>query len=364
MIKLPTLKTLCLDNCSNITFSDEICSSIIILKIFYCDFPPSNSLFVLPELEECKIECKTDKEKIINLFDSKKLRVLKISEDLFLELDNIPLESIEIPFSVNSSKEKEIKLIKKILLMNTLKNAELNFRLVSGEDILKIEGVNTSLTSLSIYSKDLVFYNLYKMFPNLLKINISGENYGKKESSLTLIEIKEISDSKINDIFLDSLKCTYIFNCGLFENLISVTLHFPYSKIGNITECFPIFSPKSKTIFKSLKFLEFLYSYPTNSDIVKNIMNNFDNMPKLEYFHCTISVKSISHKLYLNFIEKALSMNLRYVSIYISINKENVAKTHMLSENELRKMFPKIKFPKKLSIVNIKSLNSSDCLII
>ena len=172
------------------------------------------------------------------------------------------------------------------------------------------------------------------MFPNLLKVNFSGENYGKKELSSDIIEIKEISDSKINDIFLKTLRCTYKFNCGLFENLISVTLHFSYgSKIRNITECFPIFSPKSKTIFKSLKFLEISIGDPIKSDIVKNIMNNFNNMPKLEHLYCAISVKSISYKLYLNFIEKALSMNLRYVSIYISINKENVAKTHMLSEN-------------------------------
>ena len=317
----------------------------------------------MPELEEFKTDSETGKEKIINLLDPKKLKVLKICENLFLELDNIPLESIEIiPSKI--SKENEIKLIKKILSMNTLKKAKLNLDLVSNDDILKIEGINTSLTSLYIKSNDLVFYNLHKKFPNLLKIIISGADFCKKESSLNIIEIKEISDSKINDIFLSTFRYSYKFNCGLFEDLISVVLQFCDSKIGNITDCFPIFSPKSKTIFKSLKSLEISIEDPINSDIVKNIMNNFDNMPKLEHLYSTISVKSIGHKLYLNFIGKALSMNLKHVNIDITIDRKNYIETHIFSENELRKMFPKIKFPKKLSIVHIKSLNSSDCLII
>ena len=48
----------------------------------------------MPELEEFKTDSETGKEKIINLLDPKKLKVLKICENLFLELDNIPLKSI------------------------------------------------------------------------------------------------------------------------------------------------------------------------------------------------------------------------------------------------------------------------------
>ena len=104
--------------------------------------------------------------------------------------------------------------------------------------------------------------------------------------------------------------------------------------------------------------------YPIKSDIIKIIMNNLDNIPKLEHFDFFIELEKISHKLYLNFIKKVLSMkNLNYIRINICL-KNNKDGPHFLSEKELRDLFPKIKFPKKLSHVKINSLNSSDCLII
>ena len=362
IIKISTLKNIYLEDCKKITLSDEACLNIKTLEIYDCEFPPSDSLLVMPELEECKIEISNKEEKIVNLFKSKKLKDLRINPNVFLELENLHLESVEIIFPL-LSKENEIKLIKKILSMNTLKKAELYFKYVSNEDISNIEGINYSLTSLSIYAKGFIFYELQKKFPNLTKINIVGEKYVENASKLPIIEIKETLDSKINNLSLNSNDCK--FYCGLFENLISFSLRLGKdSLVGNIKECFPIFNPSSKTIFKSLTILEISVGFEVKNEIIQNMMNNLDNIPKLEHFKCNINVDNISQKLYLNFIGKILSKNLNFVWINIRIYKNKTMENHLLSENELRQMFPKLKFPKKLTDVYIYSLNGSDCLII
>ena len=65
---------------------------------------PSDSLLVMPELEELTIDYLEEQKKIINLFNSKKLKILKTRYDEVLEIDNIPLECVEITSSTTSKK--------------------------------------------------------------------------------------------------------------------------------------------------------------------------------------------------------------------------------------------------------------------
>ena len=346
IFKLKNLTKLVLKNCENLTFAEDSCLNIKTLYLSDCIIENPESLLKFPELEDCKLQnlmkVKQKYSTIIDFPSLVKIKNITMEISDFINLENTSLTNLTL-YSDNNSYEIEKLMFEKIFSISTLKDINLEIREIDDITISEIQGENNCVTNLYIKwlneYKDCIIDNLQKKFPNLSYINVTTPYKRCK----TYLEIKEDPKSKINNF---SLKIggnkNIIFYCQSFENLVSVDFYLN-GDIINIINSFPLFNDKCNVTFKSLTHFKFTnYSNQMSIDFLKNIYNNIDKLPILTYFDFHCVSKEVDENFYKEFIREILNLKLGYVNIMIKrdSNESNLKYT----DNEIKKMFPDMKF--------------------
>ena len=355
ILKLPNLQILYISSCNNITLAEDSTLKIKVLYFEYFKFEKQNYLFKFPELEICNLGY----EEMLGIVDLSSLEKLKIINNI-LANDFIHLEGKTIEKAIIASNSQinqvidEIKLIKKILSLKSLKSV--NFHINSdSSDILKMNGTNYNIMELDIKwaSKiDCILYDFQKQFTNLteLKLDFCSSKNNYNDGAIEIIEEK---NCKINKFSLFAGYHNKIhFHIGIYENLISVNLNI--CKINyklDFKKIFPIFDNNCNIIFKNLKNFEFCSFDGYNrynlmeKNIINNIYNNLDKMPNLKTFSMKCFCQNIGN-IYIYFFKKLLSLNLEEIELMIDDNNNKNSKINICSKYELKEICPSIDFLK------------------
>ena len=318
-LKLSKLRSLILYNCNNITFSQNCCLNINQLHLSNCIIIKQNNLLKFPLVEDCKfILDSEDKIKtynsIIDYSSLKKVKKLSIEVNDFLNLENNPLEELIIEKNIKS-KEIEIKMIEKVMSINTLKTLALNLEVIDFNEILNLEGKNTSLENLCVEwhnEKDCLLKNIHIKFPNLSNIFLKGE--GGLNDEPFMLNIKEDFNSKIDQIFFRFINENTEIYCQSFENLKTLVI----ASDSKLVIAFPIFLSNDKIIFKSLTYFSLFYAYDLPLFILNNLFDNLDKMPNLCYFDINIISSDINEESYIKIIKNIVQHEkINYIKIKI-----------------------------------------------
>ena len=330
-LKLKNLKILTLKNCSDVSLDQKIGKNMKKLIINNCKINLSKILLQFPELEECFLKDKNIIfSKIIDFKSLKKLKKIFINSYEFSEIDNSSqIEDIEL-YELDGFINENI--IKKISSFKTIKNVNLELKNI-GEIILEEISPCESITNMKIkflLNKELKnINNLYKIFPNLLKIIIETSNsnkyYWNDNNNDNEIKIEENLNSKIKEIYckIKSKACINIY-CQSFETVKTLYIESERN-LENLDKIFPIFNNKCDINLVSLNYLHFeIQQKIMDVEILENIYNNMDKMPNLKYLYLdfTISNISIAKQFYDKLIKKILELDLRY--LYVNIKDEIV----------------------------------------
>ena len=317
-LKLDSLRVLKLLDCNIITISNNCCFHLKELYIIKSKIENRNSsLLKFPNLEKCKFYFYLDDQNIqkeanyIEIgetrFNSKfdfssmnNLKVLNCEANDFLMLKNASLESLTVESNdTDNSKEKEKRVIEKIISMKSLKELVLSVKLLDDNDISGIRGVNTSVEKFTIHwhksDQDCTVINLQKKFPNVNNFSLITEN----DSHSTNIQIEEKVDCKINKLILYGGKFNIRLYCLPFENLVEFDLIIFINEFNGIKETLPFFSNHCHLIFKSLISFKFR-SFRIKFELLNNLCDNLEKMPNLKtlVLKCNIEVdKSFYDKL-------------------------------------------------------------------
>ena len=301
-LQLNNLENLYLHDCDKIAITEK-CSSLkninLLFTIIKNEFQNLKKT-KLPELEIFK-SYRCDQE-YRNTFDFKTFKKLKylfcIGVDDFLEFGNIYLQKIHLKRA--GSKEAEIKMIKKLFEIKTLKEIKLEINYINNDDIELIEGNNPTVEILTINfgssnytNKEIILYNFQKKFPNLkeIRIYIVHCHYNSYLDTNKIIDINENNNCKINK-FKFSEECNFCsttkFFIHSFESLVSIEFGCMHN-LYKLDESFPIFNENCKYNFKSLTKFIFINNknWPkviVDLKIIKNIINNLNKMPNIKSF--------------------------------------------------------------------------------
>ena len=328
-LTLKKLKILTLKNCSGVSLDQKIGKNMKKLIINNCKINLPKILLQFPELEECFLKDKNIIfSKIIDFKSLKKLKKIFINSYEFSEIDNSSqiedIELYELDGFINENVIKKISSFKKI------KNANLELKNI-GEIIMEEISPCESITNMKIkflLNKELKnINNLYKIFPNLLKIIIETSNSNKYywNGNNNEIKIEENLNSKIKEIYckIKSKACINIY-CQSFETVKTLYIESE-SNLRNLDKAFPIFNNKCDINLVSLNYLHFeIQQKIMDVEILENIYNNMDKMPNLKYLYLdfTISDINIAKQFYDKLIKKILELDLRY--LYVNIKDEIV----------------------------------------
>ena len=278
------------------------------------------------------------------------------------------LEKLSLDKFQHLNHNNEIKIIEKILPMNTLKKISFMISKDINDELLNLKETNKSITKMKVIINKCNLNNFYNIFPNLSILKIySNINESKK----SYFEIKENPNSKIINIIIKINYSSYLdakLSCQSFEKLQHVEFYFK-EKI-NLNNSFPIFNSKCKIIFHNLaSFIFKSYDYKISYNIVKNTRENINKMPKLKNFEFYYVNNDYDEKKFNKFIGTVLSLkfikkikiefDLGYKYVYDKTQKINYSK------NVLQNLFPEINL-KVLYEINIsrKIVENKDCLII
>jgi hypothetical protein len=287
-------------------------------------------LLQLPEIEECFLKNKdTVFRKIIDFKSLKKLKKILINSYEFSEIDNnSQIEDIEL-YELNGFINKNI--IKKICSFKTIKNINLELKKIKEiimEEISPCESVTNMTIKIKSQSRNEIesINNLYKIFPNLLKIIIDVSNqYYLYNNYFNEIKIEENLNSKIKEIYC-KIQTYASFNiyCQSFETVKTLYIELGHN-LKNLDKIFPIFNNKCNINLVSLNYLHFeIQQKIMDVKILENIYNNIDKMPNLKYLYLyfIISDINITKQFYDKLIKKILDLDLRY--LYVNIENESL----------------------------------------
>ena len=324
IINLPNLKKLFISGCDKITFFDNPNLEQLFINESGIDNP--KSLLKFPKLEKCEFYSwrNTDIKRYNSIIDLSILKNLKIfageAQD-FLKLDNVSLESCSILSNYDNSIEIEKEVIKKIISIKSLKNVRLILKKINSDDISKIQGENNSITKLEInFTKnenDCNILNFQNKLINLSELKIVLPFVNIRAS--TNLKIEENLNCKVNTIEIDGDNKNIILYCGPYENLVKVDISINCD-IVNYKTIFPIFDNNCKTIFKYLNYFKLIhndYGYNVSLDILNNLYNNIDKMPKLKHFEMYCFSEDIDKSFYNKLKKKIMSLNLEFIKIEI-----------------------------------------------
>ena len=322
-LKLFNLKKLILYKCKNILLSQNVGLNLKHVTIQESEMLSPNPLIKAPNLEILEYPKYTFyylkwKHKIINrIFDlstSFNLKVFEGELSTFIELGNLPLEKVFISATEgNETKESIKKILNIIISSTTIKEVYLRINMLEANDIKNIGGKNYNITKLTIdqEEKEGLIESFQNKFPNLNDLSFISRALGKCRE----LNIKEKKDSKIDKIRIWRAN-NMSFYCAPFENLKKLDIFLDENMGPNIRDIFPIFNNNCNIIFKFLSYFKFCADEKMliDIDILKNIYNNLDKMPKLKNFQmfCTSFLKEdFANQIY----QKLNSMNVNYFKI-------------------------------------------------
>ena len=306
-LKLTGLKELYLFSSNFVNF-DDCCSNLKKLELYDSYINRPKIPLQLPNLEYLRVDKNTFNSENPQLyFDFKSLNKLT-----------------EFCGGYGEEKKYHIRIIKKILNMNSLKKIQIrNFDL---DMLYEIGGVNPSITELIFYDSYITnFYNKNK-FPNLSGLYISNDYYTIE------LKMKENSNSKIYISHKKSLKIYF----EPIENLEEIT--FSLKKKIKI-DSLPFFQENFLGIFKSLIIIRFNLGKVSINNILY-LFKNIDNMPNLKEFEFTCRCHEIKLEEYNKCIIKLLSLNLDSIEFKADPRFYTEDK---YSFEELKKIYPSLK---------------------
>lgn len=324
IINLPNLKKLFISGCDKITFFDNPNLEQLYINESGIDNP--KSLLKFPKLEKCEFYSWRNQDikrynSIIDLSILENLKIFAGEAQDFLKLDNVSLESCSVLSNYDNSIEIEKEVIKKIISIKSLKNLRLILKKINSDEISKIDGENNSITKLEINftknNNDCNILNFQNKLINLSELKIILPFVGVR--AYTNLEIEENLNCKVNTIEIDGDNNNIILYCGPYENLVKVDISINWD-IVNYKTIFPIFDNNCKTIFKSLNYFKLIHNdfgYNVSLDILNNIYNNLDKMPKLKHFEIYCFSKDIDESFYNKLNKKIMSLNLEFIKIEI-----------------------------------------------
>ena len=336
LFKLDTLKYLSID-CYNLSFDKNIFNNLEKLyiknsKLF------SKNLIEFPELIECTIN-NQEFHKFINFKSLKKLKSLEAYPYCFQLLENSPLISYDMIKDYGRKIDKNI--LEKLLSSETIEKTDLYLDDFLDEDMSDIKIKNKSIKKLGVFIKREIHFSIEKfqnLFLNLKEFAFISYKNCKKNN----LEIKEDINSQINNLNVKMGYKDIKLHCGPFKYLEKINLEF-YNIISNIKACFPIFNNKCEIIFESLTKFSVLFRKAIDIEILENIYNNLNNIPKLKDFSITINIKIIrliDKDFYLKFIRKLLSLKLNSITYEY---KDFYDFDFYLKKNELLEIYPNFK---------------------
>ena len=381
------IKHLHLSNCDRVVFIEDCYPHLQTIDLFRVNslFSSKDTLsyypneerkrkkIQIPELIKFRVSfCYELYSKFFDFHSCTKIKYfIRLSLDDFLELGETLLEKVYINGSYTNSKEKEIKMIQKILEIKTLKELKIDLFYISQDNIELIKGENTKVEKLiinykshfHIYNNDMdqneiILNGIQKKFPNLreFQIYIFGNLYNKTAS----INISENNDCKINTFKFSGGNngCKTIFYTTPFEKLIDIEFGCINSSLFNCHNSFPLFTKKCNCIFKSLESFKFIVEKGSlrnnldnlSFDAIKNVINNLDKMPNLR----TIILKfqcEIDSEIYKTLIEKLLLSNIKIIEFEI-VNIDG----NYYSKEELQNIFKNINI-RKFEKILMKKIN-------
>ena len=349
LFNLQSVEYLNLSGCENIYFSIDTFLNIKKLYIDTCYQLSSHFPLKMPKIEECKlIDPDFTYSSMLDFSSMENIKDLYCKVYDFILLDNSKIEKVQITstYSYGSSYSYDIekKMIEKFISFKNLKKIQCILHYFDDDEILKIEGENESVEEMYINWKNTkkapIFFNIQKKFPNM-KSFIFESDINEDSFDYTNVEIIEKENCKINNI------CAVIYsnlnlklNCGLFEDLEQIDFTIEQD-LKDIEKIFPIFSDKCPKVFKSLISFKFCIEKKLknviNMNILKNIYNNLDKMPKLESLDLIFFVEGLEKEFYMKFVDKVFSMR-NIVNIGIKLFGKEVMNV-LYNYNELKELF-------------------------
>ena len=319
-LKLNSIKVFKIINCKGIMISDNCCFNLKELHIIKSNILCINSPLKFPNLEKCifYLYLKDDNIKTsynymarlnasIDFSSLNNLKVLNAEADDFLKLKNNTLESLTVMSNdKDNSKEKEKRIIEKIISMKSLKEVIISLKLLDDNDISKIPGENSSVEKLDIYwdktIPDCMIINLQKKFPNVNNFSLTNSSKNLFDTNL---KIEENKNCKINKLALYGGHSNIKLYCLSFENLVEFDLLMFTDKFDDIKGSLPFMSKNCILTFNSLKSFKFKV-HNLDLELLNNICNNLEKMPILE----TLELVSITlvDKFFFDNLNKKISL--------------------------------------------------------
>ena len=272
------------------------------------------------------------------------------------------------------SKEAEIKMIKKLFEIKTLKEIKLEINYINNDDIELIEGNNPTVEILTINfgssnytNKEIILYNFQKKLPNLkeIQIYIVQSHYNSYQDINKIIDINENNNCKINKFKFSeesNFFSTTKFFIHSFESLVSIEFGCMHN-LYKLDESFPIFNENCKYNFKSLTKFIFINnkSWPNvivDLKIIKNIINNLNKMPNIKSFILKCRCENITEEIYKKFIEEVLLSNIENIELDLNnYNYHDIHSEDKYSENDLKDICKGINLKNLENIIIIKIKN-------
>ena len=333
ILKIKSLKTLFINECENITLDEITCNNLKKLYIYDSNrFYYESSLLKLPNVEECELIDKKSEishyNYLIDFGSFKSLKLLKAEDTDFYDLKNAPVEIAKIynhsftKRSINIKIEvSDIRMMRKIISIQTLKKICFILTLYNREKLLRIKDKNHSIKDMEVYFNNFnnagdFMINFLNYFPNLTKVTLGiRHTIRKKESGEYILDIIENNYCHINDIKIIMANNDVNIFCGPFEKMEKFDIEC-LERMEDIKAILPFFNKNCNRTFQNLKYFRFVYHDPKgiNSDFLNILSNNINNklMPKLKTFEFRINIDDKDSN-FKNLEEKLLSLKLEKI---------------------------------------------------
>ena len=355
-LEINTIKYIYFSNCHELKIAENCCPNLKIINLFETNIKKIENNLKFPELEKFKVSFSTQQFRDIIDFKSliKLKYLIRININDFLDLGNTLLEKVYINNHCGSGKESEIKMMKKLIEIKTLKEIKIDISYISNDDIESIKGENTSVEKLIInwenhnnyyYTnfnydyKEIILYSFQKKFPNLkeFEIYINDLLHVSHNNDSSILEITPSSNCKINKFKyagVENENSSTIFYIAPYEDLVSVEFGCMKSSF-KLEDSFPLFNEKCNSIFKSLinfKFdttKEIRQQKDIDLKIIKNLINNLNKMPNLKFFIFKVRCRNMDEITYKKFIEELLLLNIKNIELSINNNMTEYSKDEL-----------------------------------
>ena len=372
IISLPKLEIIKLDFCQNIDFLHEIVDkNLKYLELFNTPLK-SKKLHIFENLEELKISKSSNCNIDLDFSLLKKLKKYSASNlSLVEKISLFPLleEFTFIPNAIYGTEQKEGEIFNLFISNKTINKINIELPYLKNKDLEDSIILNQNINDISLIKKIDSVYNIelfLKKFSNIRKFKLET----KECFMVPQFRIIENKNIIIEELELPNPYYPVYFSFSYLRSLSIDFLSYNYS-YKNLF----LFKSNCPTNFNSLENLKISISEETfDITLLKNFSNNikyFNNLKKITF---KFYIDDLDQKIYLDSIEKILSLNLVQLHISFDINGwDAFYKVHykFYTRNELTKIFKKkIKndsnYVYKIQRVktNEKKIINENCLIL